>query len=266
MTRIINDLATMNADRLAATKAHLKRLERIQKTLRLLHDASAHSHSEPGPLLAHLGDLSDIEAEYPEHREALHRLKSETEEKFREQLGQIEYDLRSACEGQDQKLSGVFPTFRVDGYIVVHLDEEKNLATVNGKRCGPISVRSVMAEVKKEWDKIWGSSFNPVEFLENLRNTYSAECSETGIAFGEPVPILSLVKRLKDAPRGTQALFQADLSRLRCPGTLPPDKVHSFELIPVRDPKNAVTLYDRDKNRLLYRGLIRFGREGHREH
>ncbi len=199
---------------------------------------------------------------FPQHKEDFLVLEGKIAERYKDMMRRYKSLLQDACHQHGHHLEGEFDSFTVDGLIKIRVDPPKNQAVINGKKIPNLSITLVTEAIAKTYKQIWQRDFDPLAFLKKMLILYIALCNEKVMAVGEFVSIRDIYqgRREKDK-KYTLELFAADLSRLIESGTESDEKGNRLVLAPVRDPKKAVYVYDRQSHNGRYLGLIRFEKE-----
>jgi hypothetical protein len=239
---------------------HLRQVKKWQTVWNNLEKSQMVANPDPALQEFYIKQLTGWIEIFRQYKEEFATLEEKVAESYKDMMRRYKSLLQDACH--QYHLEGESDSFTVDGLIKIRLDKEKNQAMVNGKKIPNLSVRLVTEAIDKAYKQIWQRDFNPVAFLGELLTFYNALCNNKFIAAGEPVPIKEVYKKLHEKNKKyTPEMFAADLSRLIESGVESDKEDNKLVLAPVRDPKKAVYVYDRQKHNGRYLGLIHFEKE-----
>jgi len=237
----------------------LAKLKKWQKAWDALAVEQASEKPDPAAMKFYLTQLMGWTAVFSQHLDDWQALESSIADLYQDMMRRYGSELRRVCKQQGYEVEGEFPTFTVDGLIRVNLNKERNIASINNKKTPSLSLPIVTERIARERKRLWERQFDPRAFLRKLHLAYPNVCQKKVVSLGEYVNIRDIHEALRATDtKYTLELFAADLSRLIESGQLRDTDGNGLELAPVRDPRQAVYIYDRNAQSGRYLGLMRF--------
>jgi hypothetical protein len=243
-----------------ANAALLTQLKKWHRAWNVIIQEQGKERPDPAVLKQAAAQLVGWGDAFPEYRADWQGLDSRILESYQDMLRHYESDLRQACNQLGFNLEGEYPVMTVDGLIKIQVNKDRSAASVNGKKTATLSIPSIVEVTEAEHKRLWDRPFDRASHLRSLNAAYREACQHRHMPEGEYVPLRDVLQVLQTAdPKYGVDLFAADLSRLmETPGL---DVGLTLELAPVRDPKDAVFIYDRRSQNGRYIGLISFRKE-----
>ena len=218
----------------------------LQKALQQL-DASGRELTRTAPTLLHTAESYDLKGYID---------------------GQLDGELRRACADAGLDIEGTYPTYWVVP-VRLDVDTRRGKIRVNRKLLNGLRMSHVVAEVRRERDRIQNQPFYAQRFLTELADAYdtvvSIEQAKRGVDVSGQAMVLKRVYAQMNPRRQWRTqypdtFFAYDLHRLLASGETHLRDGRRYFLSPARDSRSNLSILDRNGRYVQY-GAIAFRKE-----
>lgn len=130
-------------------------------------------------------------------------------------VGEFDKLLRAFCEKESYTIDGRYPSYVVDGYLVVHPNDTKRMTDIGNRSIRSLLVDAIAPLIREEVKAERARGFNQAHFVELLFQAYERSVLLQRVTFGDPVSVRKVYQELVHVQQQAGFLKSAKKSLFR---------------------------------------------------